>query len=81
LKVNFLFKKEHDSTRDSYSKQTIVDDKLVYVEVMEINGEEKSYLGDTYMKSCNAFIIVYSITSKKSFDEVVDFYEQILRVI
>jgi GTPase KRas len=32
------------------------------------------------MRGCQGFIIVYSITSRKSFDEINEFYEQILRV-
>lgn len=41
--------------------------------------EEFSAMRDQYMRSGEGFICVYSITERRSFDEMEDFYEQIHR--
>ena len=35
---------------------------------------------DQYMRTGQGFVMVYSITSRASFDEITTFHEQILRV-
>ena len=35
---------------------------------------------DQYMRTGQGFVLVYDITSRKSFEEVIEFREQILRV-
>jgi GTPase SAR1 family protein len=35
---------------------------------------------DRYMRTGQGFVLMYSITSRLSFDEITTFYEQILRV-
>ena len=42
--------------------------------------EEYSAMRDQYMRTGQGFILVYAITSRSSFDEIVSFKEQILRV-
>jgi GTPase SAR1 family protein len=42
--------------------------------------EEYESLRDTMIRGCCTFIIVYSITSIKSFEEVEIFYKNILKV-
>ncbi|EFC49299.1 ras family small GTPase, partial [Naegleria gruberi] len=37
-------------------------------------------LRDQYMRSADGFLMVYSIIDKMSFEEIHEFYEQILRV-
>jgi GTPase KRas protein len=83
LKVIFKFQKEIDPTiEDFFRKQPKVDNKVIFVEIMDtVDPEEFNSYRDSFMRNCNAFIIVFSLTSKKSFDDVVNFYEQALRVI
>ena len=42
--------------------------------------EEYSAMRDQYMRTGQGFILVFAITSRSSFDEIVSFKEQILRV-
>ena len=42
--------------------------------------EEYSAMRDQYMRTGQGFVMVYSITSRSSFDEITSFREQILRV-
>jgi len=42
--------------------------------------EEYSAMRDQYMRTGEGFILVYSITSRGSFDEIAGFRDQILRV-
>jgi len=42
--------------------------------------EEYSSMRDQYYRTADAFVIAYSITSKNSFDEAAQIYDQILRV-
>ncbi len=43
-------------------------------------SEEYSAMRDQYMRTGQGFVLVYSITSRASFDEIDAFREQILRV-
>jgi small GTP-binding protein len=51
------------------------------LEVLDTAGQEEySAMREQYMKNCEGILIVYSITSRSSFEEVRVFYNQILRV-
>eukprot|EP00026_Physarum_polycephalum_P011511 Phypoly_transcript_11742.p1 GENE.Phypoly_transcript_11742~~Phypoly_transcript_11742.p1 ORF type:complete len:178 (+),score=22.18 Phypoly_transcript_11742:620-1153(+) len=45
-----------------------------------LQREEYSAMRDQYMRTGQGFVMVYSITSRSSFDEISTFHEQILRV-
>ena len=42
--------------------------------------EEYSAMREQYMRTGEGFLLVYSITSRQSFDEITTFQQQILRV-
>lgn len=42
--------------------------------------EEYSAMREQYMRTGEGFLLVYSITSRQSFEEIVTFQQQILRV-
>lgn len=42
--------------------------------------EEYSAMREQYMRTGEGFLLVYSITSRSSFEEVSTFYQQVLRV-
>lgn len=51
------------------------------MEIIDTAGQEEySALRDQYMRTGQGFILVYSITDRKSLDELDDFKDQILRV-
>ena len=73
---------EYDPTiEDSYRKQVTIDDETCLLDILDIAGQkEYNLLRDQYIITGQGFILVYAITSRSSFDEIVNFREQILRV-
>jgi small GTP-binding protein len=66
---------------DSYRKQCVIDDEVALLDVLDTAGQEEySAMREQYMRTGEGFLLVYSITSKQSFDEITTFQQQILRV-
>jgi GTPase KRas len=66
---------------DSYRKQVTIDEETCFLDILDTAGQEEySALRDQYMRSGQGFLLVYSITEKKSFEEIQTFRDQILRV-
>jgi len=73
---------EYDPTiEDSYRKQVTIDGESCLLDILDTAGQEEySAMRDQYMRTGQAFLCVYAITSRTSFDEITSFREQILRV-
>ncbi|KAK0637165.1 ras-like protein [Bombardia bombarda] len=73
---------EYDPTiEDSYRKQCRIDDEVALLDVLDTAGQEEySAMREQYMRTGEGFLLVYSITSRQSFDEITTFQQQILRV-
>jgi len=73
---------EYDPTiENSYRKQVNIDDETCMLDILDTAGQEEySAMRDQYIRSGQGFIIVYSITSKPSFENLTAFHDQILRV-
>ena len=68
-------------TTDSYRKQCVVDDEVALLDVLDTAGQEEySAMREQYMRTGEGFLLVYSITSRQSFEEIMTFQQQILRV-
>jgi len=82
-------------TEDSYRKQCIIDEEVALLDVLDTAGQEEyGAMREQYMRtgkiccsnanqadqSGEGFLLVYSITSRSSFEEVGTFHQQILRV-
>ncbi|EJD01066.1 ras-1 [Fomitiporia mediterranea MF3/22] len=85
LTIRFIqgqFVDEYDPTiEDSYRKQTLIDDEVALLDVLDTAGQEEySAMREQYMRSGEGFMLVYSITDRNSFAEMDQFYHQILRV-
>jgi GTPase KRas protein len=66
---------------DSYRKQCIVDDEVALLDVLDTAGQEEySAMREQYMRTGEGFLLVYSILSRESFEEIRTFQQQILRV-
>ncbi|CAO3612158.1 unnamed protein product [Cunninghamella echinulata] len=76
------FVDEYDPTiEDSYRKQCIIDQETALLDVLDTAGQEEySAMREQYMRNGEGFILVYSITSRLSFEEISTFYQQIRRV-
>lgn len=66
---------------DSYRKQCVIDDEVALLDVLDTAGQEEySAMREQYMRTGEGFLLVYSITSRQSFEEITTFQQQILRV-
>ncbi|KAJ6232727.1 ras-like protein rasb [Anaeramoeba flamelloides] len=85
LTIQFVqshFIEEYDPTiEDAYRRQVKIDEETCLLDILDTAGQEEySAMRDSYMRSGEAFVIVYSVTDRNSFDEVAIFHEQITRV-
>jgi GTPase KRas protein len=73
---------KYDPTiEDSYRKMCVIDDEVALLDVLDTAGQEEySAMREQYMRISEGFVLVYSITSRRSFEEVVTIQQQILRV-
>jgi GTPase KRas len=66
---------------DSYRKQCMIDDEVALLDVLDTAGQEEySAMREQYMRTGEGFLLVYSISSRQSFEEIQTFEQQILRV-
>ncbi|KAL5516008.1 hypothetical protein EMCRGX_G001264 [Ephydatia muelleri] len=80
--VQGIFVEKYDPTiEDSYRKQVEVDGAQCMLEILDTAGTEQfTAMRDLYMKNGQGFVLVYSITSQATFNDLTDLREQILRV-
>lgn len=73
---------EYDPTiEDSYRKNCVIDGEEVVLDVLDTAGQEEySAMREQYMRTGEGFLLVYSINSRNSLEELASFYEQIIRV-
>eukprot|EP01083_Nonionella_stella_P052754 139852_1 len=76
------FLEEYDPTiEDSYRKQCDLDGKSVMLDVLDTAGQDDfAALRDAWMREAEGFLLVYSITKRATFDEVMALYARIMRV-
>ncbi|RMD39926.1 hypothetical protein DV735_g5200, partial [Chaetothyriales sp. CBS 134920] len=76
------FVETYDPTiEDSYRKQVMIDQKSCMLEVLDTAGQEEyTALRDQWIRDGEGFILVYSITSRDSFQRIEKFYKQVQRV-
>lgn len=66
---------------DSYRKQCVIDEEVALLDVLDTAGQEEyAAMREQYMRTGEGFLLVYSITSRQSFEEIMTFQQQILRV-
>lgn len=76
------FVDEYDPTiEDSYRKQVAIDNEVALLDILDTAGQEEySAMREQYMRTGEGFLLVYSVTERESFSELLTFYQQILRV-
>ncbi len=80
--ISNYFIDEYDPTiEDSYRKQVTIDDETCMIDMLDTAGQvEPSAMRDQYYRTAEGVLIVYSITSHHSFEEVSSFRDHCLRV-
>ena len=80
--VQNCFIAEYDPTiEDSYRKQVTVDDVPCCLNILDTAGQEEySTMRDMYMRKGDGFLLVFSLTSRQTYDETVELYDKILQV-
>jgi len=75
------FIEEYDPTiEDSYRKQIIVDGIPCFMNILDTAGQEEySAMRDQYMKTGQGFLLVFSLTTRSTFEEVNDLHNKILQ--
>ncbi|KAI0028860.1 ras family-domain-containing protein [Vararia minispora EC-137] len=83
LTIQFIqshFVDEYDPTIEGV-KQCVIDDEVALLDVLDTAGQEEyGAMREQYMRTGEGFLLVYSITSRNSFEEISTFHQQILRV-
>lgn len=77
-----IFVEKYDPTiEDSYRKQVEVDGNQCMLEILDTAGTEQfTAMRDLYMKNGQGFLLVFSITSMVTLNDLHELREQILRV-
>jgi len=84
LTISFVqnhFIEEYDPTiEDSYRKQVTVDEVPCFLNILDTAGQEEySAMRDQYMKTGQGFLLVFSLTTRSTFEEVNDLHNKILQ--
>ena len=59
----------------------MIDDEVALLDVLDTAGQEEySAMREQYMRTGEGFLLVYSIDSRQSFEEIMTYQQQILRV-
>ncbi|KAJ9077316.1 RAS2 protein [Entomophthora muscae] len=82
LLPSFIPIETYDPTiEDSYRKQVVIDDMACVLEVLDTAGQEEyTALRDQWIRDGEGFLLVYSITSRSTFERVERYRSQIFRV-
>ncbi|XP_064647969.1 ras-related protein M-Ras-like [Lineus longissimus] len=77
-----MFVQDYDPTiEDSYIQHTEIDGQWCILDVLDTAGQEEfSAMREQYMRKGDGFLLVYSVTDKQSFENIINFHTQILRV-
>jgi len=72
------YREEYDpSCEDVYGVKLQVDDKELPYIILDPKALESSTLLDNYLHESDGFLLIYSITSKESFEQIKNLYETI----
>lgn len=62
---------------DSYRKQIVVDQDTCFLEILDTAGQDEfDSMRDQYIRNGHGFLLVYSVTTRSSFDEIYQSQQQ-----
>ncbi|XP_022693577.1 ras-related protein Ral-a-like isoform X2 [Varroa jacobsoni] len=76
------FIEDYEPTKaDSYRRKVMLDGEVVQIDILDTAGQEDyAVIRDTYFRSGEGFLCVFSIDEPENFEATREFREQILRV-
>jgi small GTP-binding protein len=79
--VQGYFISDYDPTiEDSYKQCLAVDGETIQLDILDTSGQDDfAPMRNSYMRQGKGFIIVYAIDDRGSFDEVEEFYRNLVR--
>lgn len=79
--VQNIFVDKYDPTiEDSYRKPIDIDGDRCVLEILDTAGAEQfTAMRDLYMRNGHGFVLVYSITTMSTFNDIPDLFQQIKR--
>lgn len=80
--VQTIFIEKYDPTiEDSYRKQIEIGDSQYFLEILDTAGTEQfTAMRDLYMRNGQGFLLVYSINSMATYNDLFGLRDQILRI-
>merc|ERR1711884_346360 len=80
--IQSYFVTDYDPTiEDSYQKQCVIDGTVAKLDILDTAGQETfSAMREQYMRSGEGFLLVFSLSDRRSFEQAVIFHREILRV-
>ncbi|KAF9520530.1 hypothetical protein BS47DRAFT_1370366 [Hydnum rufescens UP504] len=79
--INCLTETYDPTIEDSYRKQIVVDEQMCFIEVIDTAGQEEyATLRDQWVREGQGFILVYSVTSRRTFERLDLFFQSMRRV-
>ena len=75
------FRRRDPTIEDTYRMQLTVDGEFSLLQILDTAGQEEFYaMRDSWVRSGECFYLVFSYTSRQSFDELDMYMEHIMRV-
>ncbi|KAK4306270.1 hypothetical protein Pmani_021892 [Petrolisthes manimaculis] len=80
--VSHNFLEYHDPTiEDAYQRQAVIDGEPALLDILDTAGQiEFTAMREQYMRCGEGFLICYSLTDRRSFDEVIAYKKLITKV-
>ncbi|CAL4163380.1 unnamed protein product, partial [Meganyctiphanes norvegica] len=80
--VSHSFQEYHDPTiEDAYQQQAVIDSEAALLDILDTAGQiEFTAMREQYMRCGEGFLICYSITDRRSFEEVAGYRKLIAKV-
>ncbi|CAF1002441.1 unnamed protein product [Adineta steineri] len=80
--VKSFFFSDYDPTiEDSYVKQCLIDNQIAQLEILDSAGQEEfKPMRDQYVRVGEGFLLVFSLTDRRSLEECYKLHRDILRI-
>ncbi|KAJ5078100.1 ras gtpase-related [Anaeramoeba ignava] len=79
--ISQQFIRDYDPTiEECYKKHIFVDNEVAYLDILDTAGQEEySSLRSHHFQNGDGFLLVYSCDNRKSFEEIGEFRDEIIR--